>query len=206
MFKKKSSKMFMDVKNPFLYNTIFIDRNLARSSIVGDLLGHKGMNVSISSLPVDYKSLNKVKLDLVVYYADINKISLQDVEIISNEFEELPLMVLIDNPTDEIIELLIDRGAHSVVPMGISIDRILAGSICAINISSKMHSLKLEKDKTKIELDNIKLIGHAKSILMKRFNENEPSAHSRLQKMSMNKNKSVHIMAKQIIEAEGLLS
>ena len=58
MFKKKSSKMFMDVKNPFLYNTIFIDRNLARSSIVGDLLGHKGMNVSLSSLPVDYKSLH----------------------------------------------------------------------------------------------------------------------------------------------------
>ena len=66
--------------------------------------------------------------------------------------------------------------------------------------------ISINGKETKIELDNIKLIGHAKSILMKRFNENEPSAHSRLQKMSMNKNKSVHIMAKQIIEAEGLLS
>ena len=137
MFKKKSSKMFMDVKNPFLYNTIYIDRNLARSSIVGDLLGHKGMNVSLSSLPVDFKSVNKEKLDLVVYYADINKTSLQDVKVISNEFAGLPFMVLIDNPTDEIIELLIDKGAHSVVPMGISIDRILAGSICALTYLQK---------------------------------------------------------------------
>ena len=63
-----------------------------------------------------------------------------------------------------------------------------------------------EKHKALEKLENMKFIGRAKNILMSRFNETEPEAHTRLQQMSMGRNEPIHEMAKQIVEAELLLS
>ncbi len=198
--------MFLDVKTPNYFDAVLVDSNTERSSLVVDLLADRGINVTAVVQTQDQLGRTDTPVKLVVFYASDVKAAKAEISKLSGDMPETAVLVLFDNSSDKVIHDLLEAGAHIIVPMGLGSDRISVGAITAMSIAKRIADSESEKHKALEKLENMKFIGRAKNILMSRFNETEPEAHTRLQQMSMGRNEPIHEMAKQIVEAELLLS
>ena len=187
------------------YDIFIVGNNNKKMSFVGSLLKEEGINVKLTTLPSEINENRKYERHIVIYITDELSDHMSDIDVIRHFYFACPLLIIADTVSDGKIISLLNSGAHNVVLYGSETLELLIGLTCSINISKRIDNLEKQWNIALFQLDNIKLAGHAKSILMKRFKETETEAHSRLQKMSMNRNKPVNEIAKQIIDAETFL-
>ena len=187
------------------YDIFIIGNNNKKTSYVGNLLSEVFINVTLTTVPFETNRNGKYDRRIVIYITDEISDHISDIKVIKQFYLDCPLLVMADVFSEEKIISLLESGAHNVILYGSETLELLIGLMCSTNISKRIDSLEKQWNIALFQLDNIKLAGHAKSILMKRFKETETEAHSRLQKMSMNRNKPVNEIAKQIIDAETFL-
>ena len=187
------------------YDIFIIGNNNKKTSYVGNLLSEVFINVTLTTVPFETNRNGKYDRRIVIYITDEISDHISDIKVIKQFYLDCPLLVMTDVFSEEKITSVLESGAHNVILYGSETLELLIGLMCSTNISKRIDSLEKQWNIALFQLDNIKLAGHAKSILMKRFKETETEAHSRLQKMSMNRNKPVNEIAKQIIDAETFL-
>ena len=187
------------------YDIFIIGNNNKKTSYVGNLLREVCINVTLTTVPFETNRNGKYDRRIVIYITDEISDHISDIKVIKQFYLDCPLLVMADVFSEEKITSVLESGAHNVILYGSETLELLIGLMCSTNISKRIDSLEKQRNIALFQLDNIKLAGHAKSILMKRFKETETEAHSRLQKMSMNRNKPVNEIAKQIIDAETFL-
>ena len=187
------------------YDIFIIGNNNKKTSYVGNLLREVCINVTLTTVPFETNRNGKYDRRIVIYITDEISDHISDIKVIKQFYLDCPLLVMADVFSEEKITSVLESGAHNVILYGSETLELLIGLMCSTNISKRIDSLEKRWNVALFQLDNIKLAGHAKSILMKRFKETETEAHSRLQKMSMNRNKPVNEIAKQIIDAETFL-
>ena len=187
------------------YDIFIIGNNNKKTSYVGNLLSEVFINVTLTTVPFETNRNGKYDRRIVIYITDEISDHISDIKVIKQFYLDCPLLVMTDVFSEEKITSVLESGAHNVILYGSETLELLIGLMCSTNISKRIDSLEKRWNVALFQLDNIKLAGHAKSILMKRFKETETEAHSRLQKMSMNRNKPVNEIAKQIIDAETFL-
>ena len=187
------------------YDIFIVGNNDKKVSYIGSLLREEGINVKLATLPLEINEKRKYERLIVIYIIDDFSDHISDIEVIRQSYLSCPLLIIADIISESKITSLLESGAHNVVLYGSETLELLIGLTCSINISKRIGNLEKQWNIALFQLANIKLAGHAKSILMRRFKETETEAHSRLQKMSMNRNKPVNEIAKQIIDAETFL-
>ncbi len=100
---------------------------------------------------------------------------------------------------DNYMEELKGSGAFSYIMKPARKSEILAQTIIAIENFKKFQDIKKENESLKQYIEDRKLIGKAKNILIEKEGISEREAHRRLQKLSMNSGRPIEEIAKAII-------
>ncbi len=100
---------------------------------------------------------------------------------------------------DNYMEELKGSGAFSYIMKPARKSEILAQTIIAIENFKRFQDIKKENETLKQYIEDRKLIGKAKNILIEKEGISEREAHRRLQKLSMNSGRPIEEIAKAII-------
>ena len=100
---------------------------------------------------------------------------------------------------DNYMEELKGSGAFSYIIKPARKSEILAQTIIAIENFKRLQDIKKENENLKQYIEDRKLIGKAKNILIKKEGISEKEAHNRLQRLSMNSGRPIGEIAKAII-------
>lgn len=100
---------------------------------------------------------------------------------------------------DKYMEELKGSGAFSYIMKPARKSEILAQTIIAIENFKRFQDIKKENENLKQYIEDRKLVGKAKNILIKKEGISEKEAHNRLQKLSMNSGRPIGEIAKAII-------
>lgn len=201
--------MFMKLNDPIATETVLIDNSESRREIFANFLTDRGLRVShncatISNILANTDPLiERCKL-IVIYVGGGDTTFLDALQKLRGETKAAILVFTDANEVDFISELTI-HGADQVVPMGLQTDRIVTGTVIALETARKRQKLTSERDKAMERLADTSSISRAKNILMERHTLSEKEAHAKIQQLSMEKNLSIPKMAHAIIEAESIL-
>jgi response regulator NasT len=117
----------------------------------------------------------------------------------------LPVLVITEVSAPERIEAALVAGAHAILSIGASADRLGAAAVSAIASFERLASLERRAVTAERKLEERKLIERAKGILMQQRGIGEPDAFQELQRTSMQRNQPLPEIARSIIAAKELL-
>lgn len=145
-------------------------------------------------------------IDIVIFNLSVPHIViLNAIRIINNEFE-CPVILFAEDSDQETINQVIKAGVSVFVVDGLR--NVKINTIVSIAIARFQEQLKLKNElkKTKIKLEERKVVDRAKGILIKTRNLTEDEAYHTLRKLAMDRNIAIGEMAKNVISMEQLLN
>lgn len=172
--------------------------------------GLESANVVIAEKLSNLENLNRpvkkhvVDMLVIVIDTDIEKM-IKAVKQLVNE-QPLPIAVLTHNPEIGLIQPAIKAGVNAYMIDGLSKERIMSALETARVCFAEMQSLRQELEKTRVSLEQRKLIERAKGIIMQRSEINEEEAYKAMRAMAMNKNIKIIELAKSVISAAELIT
>ena len=122
-----------------------------------------------------------------------------------NRSHSVPVIMFAEDQDTETINRVIKAGISAYIVDGYEAKRIKAIIDIAIARFKEHQSLKNELEKTKIKLEERKLIDRAKGILIKSQGFSEDEAYHALRKLAMDRNMAIGEMAKNVISMADLL-
>jgi len=148
----------------------------------------------------------KSKPDLII--TDINMPLLDGIEALKkiNKQMFIPSIIISGYHDPELIERATKQGIFSYLVKPVDICNLKVAIDVAISKFKEFERIKCKLDRTEKSLEERKYIEKSKGILMDRFHLSEDEAMKRLQKMSKDSNKKMVDIAKEIINANKLLS
>lgn len=199
--------MYVWLKEPQRLKAILIARQDDRDAFLEALLFDKGLTVvdRIASVgeACGLRDLPQADLVVAVTSAD-DKDVLKGLAAFSEKFR-IPVLAVTDSDLPEHIAALTGAGAHSVLCIGMTTDRVRAAATAAIAGYEKLAALERRAENAERSLSDRKLIERAKGILMQQRGISEGDAFRELQTSSMKRNEPLPKVAETIIAAKELL-
>lgn len=121
-----------------------------------------------------------------------------------NRSHSVPIIMFAEDQDTETINRVIKAGISAYIVDGYEAKRIKAIIEIAMARFKEHQSLKNELEKTKIKLEERKLIDRAKGVLIKSQGFTEDEAYHALRKLAMDRNMSIGEMAKNVISMADL--
>lgn len=197
--------MFLEVKDAAHLKALLIDADETRREMFQLILGNRDIALSECVGSVDEALCLDGSFQLILYYAQrANEAALSDLRRLSAG-QEAAILVLLETVAREDVDRLLDEGADHVLPLGLQADRLFVATISAVAQGRKRRALETRCEDAERSLSEARRISRAKMILIARHGIGEDEAHRRVQKMSMERNLPLAVMAKQIVDAEDLL-
>ncbi|MGZ5051050.1 MAG: ANTAR domain-containing response regulator [Methylobacter sp.] len=122
-----------------------------------------------------------------------------------NQHYSIPVVMFAEDQKTETINKVIKAGVSAYIVDGMEPKRIKSIIEIAIARFNEQQALKDELKKTKIQLEDRKLIDRAKAILIKSQGYSEEEAYRTLRKLAMDRKLSLGEMAKNVIAMAELL-
>ena len=122
-----------------------------------------------------------------------------------NRSHSVPVIMFAEDQDTETINRVIKAGISAYIVDGYEAKRIKAIIDIAMARFKEHQSLKNELEKTKIKLEERKLIDRAKGILIRSQGFTEDEAYHALRKLAMDRNMAIGEMAKNVISMADLL-
>lgn len=186
---------------------LVIDENRIRASIIEAGLRESGYdNVTVvHDIPGVARTIAVINPDVIVIdLENPNRDVLENMFQLSRAVKR-PVAMFVDSADRSSIEAAVEAGVSAYVVDGLKRERvkpILDMAIVRFNAFSRL-SRELEEAKT--ELEDRKMIGRAKGILMKSKGLSEEEAYALLRKTAMNQNRKIAEIAQSLVTAAGLL-
>lgn len=183
------------------------DEYLCLMGLVANLkkLGHEIIGEACDGEEVVKMALEK-KPDLII--TDINMPFLDGITALKriNEVMFIPSIIVSGYHDKELIERATKQGIFNYLIKPVDAWDLKVAIEVAMSKFEEFKKIKSKLDETEKTLEHRKHIEKSKGILMDRFSLSEAEAMKKLQKMSKDKNKKMIDIAKEIIEANNLLS
>ena len=188
-------------------SVLIIDENRIRASIIEDGLrdaGHQRVAV--------LQDVNDVARTIEATDPDVVVISLENPQrdrlehffSLSRAIDR-PIAMFVDRSDGAMIEAAVEAGVSAYVVDGLKRERIKPILEMAISRFNAFSRLTRELEQARGELENRKVIDHAKGILMRTRQLGEPEAYALLRKTAMNQNRTIVEIARSLITAASLL-
>lgn len=199
--------MEIRLKEPQRYRALLVDSREGRDQFLECLLADRGI-VSVGTF-MSLGELNGLRTLpvadlLIIYMAQFDMRACQDLGLLAGRFKA-PVMVMIESDSAQSIEALIHAGAHSVVSIGTSSDRLRVAVSSALSTHEKLAQLQKRAERAESALAERKLVERAKGILMQQRGISEHDALRQLQRTSMERNQPLPEVSRTIIAAKELL-
>ena len=123
-----------------------------------------------------------------------------------NQSYSLPVVIFAEDQQTETINQVIKAGVSAYIVDGLEAKRIKSIVDIAIARFKEHQALKDELKKTKIQLEDRKLVDRAKALLMKAQGYSEDQAYHALRKLAMDRNMPIGEMAKNVISMAELFN
>lgn len=141
---------------------------------------------------------------VVIYVGDQAEAGLKASAEISSKLD-IPLLAVTIAGDPELTTALIEHGAHSVLSIGVSVDRLAQALAGAVATHEQISGHRHAAERARQELEGRKLIERAKGILMESRGLTERDAFRHLQQTSMDRNEGLAEVARTVIAAKELL-
>lgn len=112
-----------------------------------------------------------------------------------------PVAMFVDQSDSASIQAAVDAGVSAYIVDGLKKERITSILDLCISRFNAFSRLQTELDRAKAALDERKVIGRAKGVLMKAKNLTEEEAYALLRKTAMNENKKIVEIAQSVLTA-----
>jgi two-component system, response regulator PdtaR len=183
------------------------DETIVALSIISQLeeLGHTVVDDATDGLDAIEKCSIQ-KPDLVIMDINMPRMNgIQAAKTIKEKFQ-IPVVIVSGYSDETLISEAANAGVFSYLIKPVTKQNLAPAIEVALKNHTEYHKVIEESDRLKKELEERKLIERAKGILMDRKKLSEPEAMKKLQKMSSEKNLKLINIAKEIINANELLS
>lgn len=195
--------MFLQVPDPRQIKAILIDPDGGRAAMFAMALESRDITLTASVATAD-EALTAGPAALVFFQAD-------HAEDVGGDLAQLragltaAVLVITEHGAPAEIEALMAAGADQVMTLGPQGDRLAFGVSAAMGCFARRREQEAKLLKSQADLAEAKQVYQAKAILIARHQITEKEAHRRVQKLSMERNIPIPVMARQIIDAENLL-
>lgn len=198
--------MFLDLPDPKTCIVVLVDPEDSRRDLFRSLLLDRSLTVCGAHPTVERAMTDLSGLDLAIIH--VGFASKDEIAGLRNLRAccSAPILALTEHPDPSVVDNLLSSGADEVAPVGVKADRIAFGAAAAMASRSKFEATERARDRAEAALQDHKLVMRAKGILMTRQDLNEAEAHRRIQGLSMARNIPMAEMARQILDAEALLT
>lgn len=180
---------------------LLVDEDLARSALLRQSLQDHGYEV-IARVEPGLNLLAKVaqyKPDVIVIDTDSPDRDILESMSLLNQHNPLPVVMFSEEDNDQVVCEAIRSGVSGYVAGNTNPDRVRSIMKVAIARFKEYQALKTELQKTKTELEGNKTLQKAKALLINQKGATEAEAHQAILRMSMEQNKPVVEIAKNII-------
>lgn len=185
---------------------ILIADELGDDSLVANLCqsGYQAAAIKLQNLDL-ITLVETVKPDIIILnvYTPTHEILAAIAHI--NESNATPIIMFAEDQSTETINQVIKAGVCAYIVDGYETKRIKTIVDIAVARFKEQQNLKQELAKTKIKLEERKLIDQAKSILIKTQSVSEDEAYHALRKLAMENNMTMGEIAKNVISMSTLL-
>ena len=178
-------------------NDLMLEQNLNRQGYLVATLKLQDLN-----LPEVVKTLQPDAVVLNLYSPDEKVINMM---LALNQYYAVPVIIFAEDQQIDTINNVIKAGVSAYIVDGLEPKRIKTIIEIAIARFNEQKVLKDELQKTKIQLEERKLIDQAKAILIKSKSYTEDQAYHALRKLAMDRKVSLGEMAKNVIAMAELL-
>ena len=192
-------------KDEFL-KVVLVDTDTARSALLGRALQDQGYEVvaRLSPGPNLLAQVAKIMPDMIVIDTDSPDRDMLESVSLLNQHNPLPVVMFANEDDDDVVREAIRSGVSGYIARNTDPERVRSIMRVAIARFREYQALKNELFETKNELQTNKLVQKAKMLLVLHKGATEQEAHQAIVKMSMDQNKSLAIVAQNIISVLGM--
>jgi two-component system, response regulator / RNA-binding antiterminator len=188
-------------------NIVIVDESPARAAILEQGLRDAGYTrvVRIEETANLLAQLCTVDPDIVLIDLENPTRDMLDEMFQVSRVVRRPIAMFVDQSDSGSIQASVDAGVSAFVVDGLKKERIGAILDLCISRFNAVSRLQSELERTKVALEERKVVDRAKGILMKAKNLSEQSAYALLRKTAMDEQKKIADVAQAVITTVGLL-
>ena len=186
---------------------LIIDENRIRASIIEDGLreaGHARVAV-IHDVNEVARTIQATAPDVIVIDLENPKRDTLEHFFSLSRAIQRPIAMFVDRSDGAMIEKAVEAGVSAYVVDGLKKERIKPILDMAISRFNAFSRLRQELEQARSELEDRKIIEHAKGILMKTRSLSEADAYALLRTTAMNQNRRMIDIAQSLVTAADLL-
>ncbi len=184
-----------------------IDKNTFRAAIIEEGL-HAAGHLNVVRIDDTAELLDRIRaIDPDVILIDLESPSRDVLEQMFKVSRSVarPVAMFVDRTDAATIDAAIDAGVSAYIVDGLRMDRVKPILDITISRFNAFAKLKKELEMAKSQLDDRKLIDHAKVLVMRAKAIPEEQAYALMRRVAMNENKKIAEVARSIITAAELL-
>jgi response regulator NasT len=186
---------------------LIIDENGDRSALIEQGLREAG-HTRVSTIRETrglLKQIENISPDVIVIdLGNSGRDLLEHMFLVSRAVRK-PIAMFVDKSDEQSMYQAIEAGVSAYVVDGLKKDRIKPILDLAIMRFKAFEKLRGERDAATLALDDVKVVGKAKRLLMKLKNISEDEAYETLRKAAMNQNKRMGEVAEALINSNKIM-
>ncbi|MBF6057109.1 ANTAR domain-containing response regulator [Thiomicrorhabdus heinhorstiae] len=184
-----------------MMKVMLVDNESARSALLAQALADHGYKVvaRVQPGPNLLAMVARYMPDMVVIDTDSPDRDILESMSLLNEHNPLPVVMFADEDNETVIQEAIRSGVSGYIVRDVDKERVKSVMNVAVARFREYQALKNELKVTQNELEESRLIDKAKRLLMKQKGATEAHAYESIRKMSMETNKPMGEVAKNII-------
>ncbi|WP_319557884.1 ANTAR domain-containing response regulator [Thiomicrorhabdus sp.] len=184
-----------------MMKVMLVDNESARSALLAQALADHGYKVvaRVQPSPNLLAMVARYMPDMVVIDTDSPDRDILESMSLLNEHNPLPVVMFADEDNETVIQEAIRSGVSGYIVRDVDKERVKSVMNVAVARFREYQALKNELKVTQNELEESRLIDKAKRLLMKQKGATEAHAYESIRKMSMETNKPMGEVAKNII-------
>ncbi|PWK74003.1 ANTAR domain-containing response regulator [Aminobacter sp. AP02] len=186
---------------------LVIDENRIRASIIEAGLreaGHEDVTLVYDVAGIGRRIAETNPDVIVIDLENPNRDMLENMFQLSRAVKR-PIAMFVDRSDSASIEAAVDAGVSAYVVDGLKRERVKPILDMAVSRFNAFSRLARELEEARSELEDRKVIGRAKGILMKSRTISEAEAYALMRKAAMNQNRKLSEIAQSLVTAAGLL-
>lgn len=187
---------------------LLVDDGAHRVGLIRDELvrqGHAVVDV-LESAPALHDRVARLRPDVVIVDSESpSRDTLEHLATLSDR-NPRPVVVFAEDDADDPMQQAVAAGVSAYVVAGLQPQRLAPVLRVAIARFRRARQLQAELDEAREALSTRKYVERAKGILMRASGVNEDEAYARLRRLAMNRRVSLEQVARQVIDADSLIS
>ncbi|WP_319381794.1 ANTAR domain-containing protein [Thiomicrorhabdus sp.] len=184
-----------------MMKVMLVDNESARSALLAQALADHGYKVvaRVQPGPSLLAMIARYSPDMVVIDTDSPDRDILESMSLLNEHNPLPVVMFADEDNETVIQEAIRSGVSGYIVRNVDKERVKSVMNVAVARFREYQALKNELKQTQSKLEENRLIDKAKRLLMEQKEVTEALAYDSIRKMSMDTNKPMGEVAKNII-------